>query len=184
MVCHHPEDQRPHGKELPEVPLADLDQFSLVSPLGVLLSADPLEDFSLQESDPFDDQFITALLKLGKSTSSEEDKGVAKPVSLTVKGDLVHQSIDCSLVVARAGNLSLSKASVAHLEVGIQHAVWESTHANPNAFKHTITGKLVHDQWRLNFSGLLVGVRYKATDKVRLARVESGHELSKGDKVD
>ena len=31
---------------------------------------------------------------------------------------------------------------------------------------------------------LLVGVRHKATDKVRLAGVECGHQLNKGNEVD
>jgi len=42
----------------------------------------------------------------------------------------------------------------------------------------------VHDEWGLNLSGLLVGVGHKATDKVRVAIVEGGHELSQRDKVD
>merc|ERR1719282_32764 len=37
---------------------------------------------------------------------------------------------------------------------------------------------------RLNLSWLLVSVGHKATDKVRLARVEGGHQLSKRDQVD
>ena len=37
---------------------------------------------------------------------------------------------------------------------------------------------------RLNLSWLLVSVGHKATDKVRLARVKGGHQLSKRDKVD
>merc|ERR1719232_1984551 len=37
---------------------------------------------------------------------------------------------------------------------------------------------------RLNLSRLLVSVGHKTTDKVRLARVKSGHELTKRDEVD
>merc|ERR1719180_344717 len=71
-----------HLKVLPEVPLGNLDQLPLVPLGGVHLAADPLEDLTLDESDPFDDKVVTSLLKLGQSTSSEEDQGVAQPVSL------------------------------------------------------------------------------------------------------
>merc|ERR1719300_1954721 len=57
-------------------------------------------------------------------------------------------------------------------------------HADPDTLQHTVTGQLVHDQWRLNLSGLLVSVGHKATDEVRLAVVEGGHQLSQRDQVD
>merc|ERR1719150_209835 len=133
---------------------------------------------------PFDDQLISVFLKLGKSTSSEEDKSVAKSVSLSGEVDLVHESIGGHLVVAGAGNLGLAQASVSQLVVGIEHTVRESAHANPNALQHTVTGQLVHDQRRLNLSGLLVGVRHKAADKVGSAVVEGGHQLHQGHQVD
>jgi len=88
-----------HLEVLPEVPLGNLDELSLVSLHGINSAADSLEDLSLDHSDPFDDQVVTSLLKLGKSTSSEEDKGVSKPISLSVKSNLVHESICGSLVV-------------------------------------------------------------------------------------
>ena len=62
--------------------------------------------------------------------------------------------------------------------------VWESTHADPDAFKHSVAGQLVHDQWWLHISRLLMGVGHKATDKVRLAGVECSHQLNKGNEVD
>merc|ERR1719394_35582 len=98
-----------HGHVLSEVSLANLDQFSLISLLGKDLSSGPLEDLSLDESDPFDDQVITSLLKTSKSSSSEEDKSVSQPVSLTVKSNLVHEGIGGNLVVRGGSNLSLSK---------------------------------------------------------------------------
>merc|ERR1719394_2244199 len=98
-----------HGHVLSEVSLANLDQFSLISLLGKDLSSGPLEHFSLDESDPFDDQVITSLLKTSKSSSSEEDKGMSQPVSLTVKSNLVHEGIGGNLVVRGGSNLSLSK---------------------------------------------------------------------------
>merc|ERR1719356_78143 len=88
-----------HLEILSEVPLSNLDEFSLISLLLIDTSTDSLESFSLDESDPFDDQVITSFLKLGKSSSSEEDKGVSKPVSLSVKANLVHEGIGGSLVV-------------------------------------------------------------------------------------
>merc|ERR1719150_587140 len=133
---------------------------------------------------PFDDQLISVFLKLGKSTSSEEDKSVAKSVSLSGEVDLVHESIGGHLVVAGAGNLGLAQASVSQLVVGIEHTVRESAHADPDALQHTVTGQLVHDKRRLNLSGLFVGVGHKATDEVGSAVVEGGHQLHQGHQVD
>merc|ERR1711963_1172197 len=143
-----------------------------------------LEDFSLDESDPFDDQVITSLLKTGKSSSSEEDKGVSQPVSLPVKANLVHEGICCDLVVRGGGNFSLSKTGISHLEVRVKHSVRETSHTDSDSLQHTITSELVHDKMRLNLSWLLVSVGHKTTDKVRLARVKGGHQLSQRDQVD
>merc|ERR1719151_175925 len=173
-----------HGHVLPEVSLGNLDQLPLVSLLLVNSTSYPLEDLSLGHSDPFDDKLITSLLKTGKSSGSEEDEGVSQPVSVTGEVDLVHEGVDSGLVVAGRCNLSLSQASVPHLEVRVVHSVGESSHTDPDTLKHTITGQLVHDKMGLNLSGLLVGVGHKATDKVRLARVEGGHELGKRHEVD
>ena len=52
--------------------------------------------------------------------------------------------------------------------------VGESTHANPDAFKHTVASQLVHDEGGLHLAGLLVGVWHKATHKVGLAVVQGG----------
>ena len=62
--------------------------------------------------------------------------------------------------------------------------VGESAHADPDAFKHSVAGELMHDEWGLHISRLLMGVWHKATDKVRLAGVEGGHQLDKGNEVD
>merc|ERR550539_2068027 len=89
----------PHGHVLPEVPLGDLDQLPLVPLLGVHITSDPLEDLSLDESHPFDDQLITSLLQTSQSASPEEDESVTEPVPLSVEADLVHQSVGGDLVV-------------------------------------------------------------------------------------
>ena len=60
----------------------------------------------------------------------------------------------------------------------------ESTHADPDSLEHTVASELVHDEWGLHLTGLLVGVGHKATHKVGLARVESGHQLNQGNQVD
>merc|ERR1719412_1450515 len=174
----------PHLQILPEVPLANLDQLSLVSLASINPASDPLQHLTLDEAHPFDDEVITSLLKLGKRSGSEEDKGVSQPVSLPVESNLVHESIGGGLVVAGAGNLSLSQASISHLVVGIEHTVRESTHADPDTLQHTVTGQLVHNQRRLHISGLLVGVGHKAADKVGSAVVEGGHQLSQRDEVE
>merc|ERR1719192_591458 len=157
---------------------------SLVSLASINLASDPLQHLTLDEAHPFDDEVITSLLKLGKRSGSEEDKGVSQPVSLSVESNLVHESVGGGLVVAGAGNLGLAQASVSHLVVGIEHTVRESAHADPDALQHTVTGQLVHDQRRLHVSGLLVGVGHKATDKVRSTVVQSVHQLSQRDEVD
>merc|ERR1711892_466443 len=158
-----------HGKELSEVSLGNLDKFTLVSPLLINPGTDSFENFSLEESEPFDHKPIASLLKTCKSTSSEEDQCVAEPIPLPVK---------CSLVVARACNFCCCQACISQLGVWIHHAVWEAAHADPDTFQHSISSQLVHDQWGLNISGLLVVVRYKATDEVRFAAVEGSHQLS------
>merc|ERR1712012_1205990 len=173
-----------HGHVLPEVALSNLDQLTLISLLLIDDSSSPLEHLSLDEADPFDDQVITSLLKTSKSSSSEEDKGVSQPVSVSGEVDLVHESVDSSLVVAGAGNLSLSQASIPHLEVRVEHSVGETSHTDSDTFQHTITGELVHDKMGLNLSRLLVSVGHKATDKVRFTTVEGGQEFSKRDKID
>ena len=62
--------------------------------------------------------------------------------------------------------------------------VGESTHADPDSLEHTVASQLVHDEWGLHLAGLLVGVGHKATHKVGLAGIESGHQLNQGDEVD
>merc|ERR1719367_1755495 len=141
-----------HGQVLSEVSLSNLDQFSLISLLLVHTSSGSLENFSLDESDPFDDQVITSLLKTSKSSSSEEDKSVSQPVSLPVKSNLVHESIGSNLVVGGGSNFSLSKTSVSHLEVRVKHSVGETSHTDSDSLQHTITGELVHNKMRLNLS--------------------------------
>merc|ERR1719204_1816642 len=173
-----------HLQVLPEVPLGDLDQLSLISLLSINSSSDSLEDLSLDHSDPLEDEVIASLLETSQSSGSEEDEGVSQSVPVTGEVDLVHQGVSGGLVVTGAGDLSLSKASVSHLVVGVEHPVWESMHTDPDTLQHTVTGQLVHDQWRLNLSGLLVSVGHKATDEVRLAVVEGGHQLSQRDQVD
>merc|ERR1719249_461601 len=174
----------PAGQILAEVPLSDLDELPLVVLLLVDTTTDSLEALTLDHAHPLDDQLVTLLLEGTKGASTEEDQGVSEPVSLTVEGNSVHESIDCGLVVSRGLDGLLTKAGVPQLEVGVQHPVGESTHADPDSLEHTVASQLVHDEWGLNLSGLLVGVGHEATHKVRLAGVESGHQLNQGDEVD
>merc|ERR1719285_1574587 len=174
----------PAGQVLAEVPLADLDQLPLVELLLVDAATDPLEHLTLDHAHPLDHQLVTLLLKGTKGTSAEEDKGVSKPVPLAVEGNAVHESPDGDLVVAGGLDGILSQARVAELEVGVEHPVGESTHADPDALEHTVASQLVHDEGGLHLAGLLVGVGHKATHEVGLARVEGGHQLNQGDEVD
>merc|ERR1719367_1170702 len=174
----------PAGQVLAEVPLADLDQLPLVELLLVDAATDPLEHLTLDHAHPLDHQLVTLLLKGTEGASAEEDKGVSEPVPLTVEGNAVHESPDGGLVVAGRLDGILSQARVAELEVGVEHPVGESTHADPDALEHTVASQLVHDEWGLHLAGLLVGVGHKATHEVGLARVEGDHQLNQGDKVD
>ena len=135
----------PHGHVLAEVPLSNLDELPLVELLLVDESADPLKHLILDEAHPLDDQFVTLLLKTTERTGTEEDKGVSKPVPLAVEGNAVHESIDSSLVVGGGLDGVLAQARVAKLEVGVEHPVGESTHADPDALEHTVASQLVHD---------------------------------------
>merc|ERR1719367_2759220 len=174
----------PAGQVFAEVPLADLDQLPLVELLLVDTAADPLEHLTLDHAHPLDHQLVTLLLQGTKGASAEEDKGVSEPVPLTVEGNAVHESPDGGLVVAGGLDGILSQARVTELKVGVGHPVGESTHADPDALQHTVASQLVHDEGGLRLAGLLVGVGHKATHEMGLARVEGGHQLNQGDKVD
>merc|ERR550519_2845153 len=174
----------PAGEVLAEVPLANLDQLPLVELLLVDVATNPLENFSLDEPHPLDHQFVTLLLQATKGSGTEEDKSVSEPVPLAVEGDAVHESVDGSLVVLRGLDSVLSKAGVPQLEVGVEHTVGESTHADPDSLEHTVASQLVHDQRGLDLAGLLVGVGHKATHKVGLAGEQGGHQLNQGNEVD
>merc|ERR1719400_144954 len=173
-----------HLEVLPEVPLGNLDQLSLISLLSINPASDSHEDLSLDHPHPLQHEVVTSLLQTSQSAGPEEDEGVAEPVPVPVEVDLVHQSVGGGLVVAGAGDLSLTQAGVSHLVVGVEHPIWESAHADSDTLQHTVTGQLVHDQWGLNISGLLVGVGHQATDEVGLARVEGGHQLIERHQVD
>merc|ERR1711899_330843 len=174
----------PAGQVLAEVPLTDLDQLPLVELLLVDAATNSLEHLTLDHAHPLDHQLVTLLLKGTEGASTEEDKGVSKPVPLTVEGNAIHESPDGGLVVAGRLDGILTQARVAELEVGVEHPVGESTHADPDALEHTVASQLVHDEGGLHLAGLLVGVGHKATHEVGLARVEGGHQLHQGDKVD
>merc|ERR1719412_272438 len=172
------------GEILAEVPLSNLDQLPLVELLLVDISADPFQHLTLDEAHPLDDQLVALLLKASKGTSTEEDKGVSEPVSLAVEGNAVHESIDSGLVVLRGLDGILTQARVSQLEVGVEHPVGESAHADPDSLEHTVASQLVHDEWGLHLAGLLVGVGHKATHKVGFAGVEGGHQLNQGNQID
>merc|ERR1719244_1811169 len=134
----------PAGQVLAEVPLADLDQLPLVELLLVDAAADSLEHLTLDHAHPLDRQLVTLLLKGTEGASTEEDKGVSEPVPLAVEGNAIHESPDGGLVVAGGLDGVLSQARVAELEVGVEHPVGESTHADPDALEHTVASQLVH----------------------------------------
>lgn len=63
------------------------------------------------------------------------------------------------------------------LEVRIHHPVGETFTANTDAFKHTVTGQLVHDKMGVNDTGLLQLVGNDTTDEVRLGGSQGGHQV-------
>merc|ERR1719357_590224 len=174
----------PAGQVLPEVPLANLDQFPLVELLLVDLAPDPLEDLSLHQPDPLDHQFVPRLFHGTQGPGTEEHHRVTEPVPLTVERNPVHEGPDSGFVVGGGLDGLLAEAGVPHLEVRVEHPVGESSHADPNALEHTVTGQLVHDQRGLHLAWLLVRVRHEATHEVGLARVQGRHQVHEGHQVD
>ena len=43
-----------------------------------------------------------------------------------------------------------------HLEVGIEHPVGESTHADPDSLEHTVASQLVHNQGALHLMVIMM----------------------------
>ena len=84
-----------------ELPLCNLDQFSLLELLLVPSPQHTLQHFSLELPDQVVHQLVPALLHHTEGTGAEEDDGVAEPVALTGEVNLVHQSIHSLLVVVR-----------------------------------------------------------------------------------
>ena len=63
------------------------------------------------------------------------------------------------------------------LELRVDDPGGESLAANTDAFKHTVTLELVHDQVGVNQTGLLLLVGNDATHEVRVGAVQTLHEL-------
>merc|ERR1719233_1777531 len=169
---------------LSEVTLGNLNELPLISFLLINLCFDVFVCLTLHHSQKLDNNVISCLLKTSKGTSSEEHKGMAKTISLTIKANLVHQGICSNLIIRRAGNLCSSKDCITHLEVWVEHTIREAPHADPDTLQHTITSQLMHDKWGFYISRFLVGIWHKTADKVRLTTVKSSHELTKRDKID
>merc|ERR1719370_1651899 len=99
LLDDHEPSPVPAGQVLPELPLGNLDQLPLVELLLVDSCSDPLEDLTLDETDPLDDQLVTLLLETTEGSRTEEDKSVSEPVPLAVEGDAIHEGSDGHLVV-------------------------------------------------------------------------------------
>merc|ERR1719330_719527 len=97
---------------------------------------------------------------------------------------LMDKSIHSCFVIRGRIDFLCCKNSIAGLKIRIKHTIWKSTHADPNSFQHTITCKLVHNEWRLNISGFLVCVWNQASDKVGFTRMKSCHQFPKRNKID
>merc|ERR1719458_109969 len=76
LLDDHKPSPVPAGQVLSKLPLGNLDQLPLVKLLCVHLAADPLEDLTLDETDPLDDQLVTLLLETTEGSRTEEDKSV------------------------------------------------------------------------------------------------------------
>ena len=72
-------------------------------PLVILLlvdsPTDPFEHLTLEFPHKFDDNLISNLFQIGKSTSPVEDHGVAQPVAVPAELDFVQQRVNGDLVV-------------------------------------------------------------------------------------
>lgn len=63
-------------------------------------------------------------------------------------------------------------------EVSIQDPVGEALSADPDAFQHTVTAQLVHDQRILHGPRSLGLIGDDATHKVGVSRPQVGHEFT------
>ena len=110
---------------------------------------------------------------------------MSKPVlffvkSLSILQDCLRRFLHFSIGI----NLTSSQNGITLLKVIVDHSVREATHANPDAFKHTIASQLMQNEWRLHTTRLLVVIGHNATDEVRLSAVQGGHKSLKLDEVD
>merc|ERR1719150_2588645 len=119
------------------------------------------------------------LLHLTGNTGSEEDLGVSKTELLLVHLHYIHDCSSSSLVVLGLGHSLGSNDIVARLELRIEHLIWESLPTDGDSGQHTVALVLVHDEFRLRTSRLLVSVGHNATDEVGLGLVEGGHQVIK-----
>merc|ERR1719150_1182028 len=119
------------------------------------------------------------LLHLTGNTGSEEDLGVSKTELLLVHLHYIHDCSSSSLVVLGLGHSLGSNDIIARLELGIEHLIRESLPTDGDSGQHTVALVLVHDEFRLRTSRLLVGVGHNATDEVGLGLVEGGHQVIK-----
>merc|ERR1719336_3138364 len=119
------------------------------------------------------------LLHLTGNTGSEEDFGVSKTELLLVHLHYIHDCSSSSLVVLGLGHSLGSNDIVARLELGIQHLIRESLPTDGDTSQHTVALVLVHDEFRLRTSWLLVSVWHNTTNEVGLGLVEGGHQVIK-----
>merc|ERR1719376_53219 len=84
---------------LSEVTLSNLNELPLISFLLINLCFYVFVCLTLQHSQKLDDNVIPCFLKTSKGPSSEELKGMAKTISLTIKANLVHQGISSYLII-------------------------------------------------------------------------------------
>merc|ERR1712155_352012 len=164
---------------VPDGSLASIQSHLLVLQLLESHTAGLASGSGLKPGEDGSNLVLTELLHLTGNTSSEEDLGVSKTELLLVHLHYIHDCSSSSLVVLSLGHSLGSNDIVARLELGIQHLIRESLPTDGDTGQHTVALVLVHDEFRLHTSRLLVSVGHNTTDEVGLGLVEGCHQVIK-----
>merc|ERR1719428_1289820 len=121
---------------------------------------------------------LTDLLESRQHTGAEHDLGgtATERVGVHAGGD---ESLLGALsgVSGQVGEDLGSDDGVTRHEVGVGDLVGQTQHANTDAFEHAVAVELMHDKRSVDVTGLLDLVGDDASDKVRVSRVQVGHQL-------
>ncbi|KAF1751668.1 hypothetical protein GCK72_018222 [Caenorhabditis remanei] len=141
----------------------------------------------LEHGDDSGENLVTQVFKLGKNSGLEEDLGLSDLEFLisqvSVIGDFVEDSNGSLLWIRILCSFS-SKDSITVLEVWVEHSVGESLTANSDSFQHSVAGKLVKNESRVDDSRGLHLVWNNTTDEMWVSLVKHVHQVVERFSVD